>query len=183
MKNSTEAIIISACQSGNTEQFTELYETYVQKIYSFVFHKTLHKETAEDLTSDIFLKAIDKIQSFNPKKASFQTWLFTLARNTVVDFWRSQREHKNIDDIWDLDALEDLESDADKKLLHEKLHTHLQKISAKQREVLMLRYWQDLSFKEIAEITGQSEASLKMSVSRSIKKLKGGFIIFLLLSL
>lgn len=64
---------INACQKGQLEQFAVIYDSYVKKIYDFLFYRLRHKETAEDLTSAVFMKALEKIQSYNQQKSAFNT--------------------------------------------------------------------------------------------------------------
>lgn len=181
--DSKELSVITACQSGDMQQFSFLYEQYVQKIYSFIFHKTFHKETAEDLTSQTFLKALQGISTFDAEKSQFSTWIFTIARNTVFDFFRTHKSMANIDDVWDIDAGVDLIEDQHLASLYAKVKESLQHLSVQQREILMLRFWQDLSYKEIALLLQKSEASVKMDASRGIQKLKKDFLLFCFLSL
>ena len=184
-KKYSEIEIIKNCQSGNFESFSEIYQFYFDTIYRFVFYKTLNKENAEDITSDIFMKILKKINTFDATKSSFKTWIFTIARNTIIDFYRAQKLTSNIEDVWDLDVFESDESSLtetlDKKISHEKLHKILKKLPTKTREILILRFWQGQSWQEIAEITGKSEASLKMKTGRTLKELGKNFSLFLLL--
>jgi RNA polymerase sigma-70 factor (ECF subfamily) len=167
-----ERAIISACQSGETERFAELYDLYADRIFRFIFHKTMQHDLAEDLTSDTFLRALEKIKQFDPEKGQFSTWIYTIARNLITDHWRSYREHQDIEDVWDLSSLDDVLDSAHKQLISEKLHMALRDLSPESREILMMRFWQDLSFAQIAEVTGKSEGAVKMAAGRALQKLR-----------
>lgn len=182
MKKSPDSSLIISIQNGEIDKFSELYELYVQKIYSFIFYKLLDKETAEDLTSETFMKALSHIETYDAKKSAFNTWLFNIARNTVIDHFRIHKNHKDLNDIWELSSLENVESDLDLTLKYEDLQQNLRKLSAKNREILMMRFWQDLSFREIAEILGKSEGSVKMQATRAVKQLKKEFLLLFLLA-
>lgn len=177
----TESEIISRVQSGKTEIFSELYESYVQRIYAFIFYKTHHRETAQDLTSQTFLKALNKINSFDPEKGTFQAWLYQIARNGIIDHYRSLKLSSDIGDAWDLSSGDDVAYDASTRDQLAEVQRALQKFSAEKREIVILRVWEGLSYSEIAEITGKSEAACKMGFSRTIKELKKQIIISLLL--
>ena len=167
-----EHAALRQCQAGHLDAFAELYEAYAQKIFAFLFHKTFDRSLAEDLCSETFLKALDRIESFDGSKGGFQTWLFAIARNTLIDAFRKRRESAPLEDAWDLPSDQDTAAEAEIQLLRQALESHMRRLSPESREILMMRFWQDLSFREIAEILGKSEASVKMSVSRSVKALK-----------
>jgi len=156
----------------NTEDFSQLYDKYVKKIFNFIYYKTHHKETAEDLTSETFMKALTKISGFDESKGAFSTWLYQIARNTVIDFYRIKKSNLNIDDIWDLANEENIACDLDTKQKLTEVKKYLKTLKSEQREIVILRVWEGMSYKEISEAMGKSEASCKMAFSRTIKILK-----------
>jgi RNA polymerase sigma-70 factor (ECF subfamily) len=166
-----ERAIIEACLKGDTARFAELYDAYIRPIYDFIYYKTHHRETAEDLTSETFFKALKNIQKFDQNR-SFKSWLYAIANHTVIDHYRTARPTKDIDDVWDLPGEDNMVRDAETKLALAEVQKHLGKLSAIQRDILVLRLWQDLSYKEIAEIVGKSEANSKMIYSRAIAQLR-----------
>ena len=85
-----EGEILREYQAGNLEHFGEIYDVYIKKIYNFIYYKTHHKETAEDLTSETFRKALSNIKSFDTHRA-FSSWLYRIAQNTVIDHYRTYR--------------------------------------------------------------------------------------------
>jgi RNA polymerase sigma-70 factor, ECF subfamily len=184
MDTRDEMAAIQAAARGDTAQFAELYDVYIRRVYDFIYYKTHHKETAEDLTSETFFKALKNIGQFDQSR-SFRAWLFTIAHNTVRDHYRAARPTTDIDDVWDLRADDNMVRDAETKLALAEVQKHLGSLSAIQREILILRLWQGLSYKEIAEIIGKSEANSKMIYSRAIAQLRqsvpaGVFAILLL---
>lgn len=168
-----ELQIIQECQSGNLDRFAEIYDLYIKKIYSFIYYRTGHKETAEDITSLVFMKSMDKIGSFNSGQGNFSSWLYRIAKNSVIDHYRTKKDTANIDDILDLGQSDNFNNKLDTSLKLEEVKKYLQKFSKEQREIIIMRVWDELSYKEIAEITGKSEGAIKMIVSRimgSIRK-------------
>ena len=168
----TEIQHIQRCQEGNTEEFGPLYDRYIRKIYDFIYFKTMHRETAEDLTSQTFMKALQNIQSFREGAGTFSAWLYRIARNTVIDHYRTRKETRSLEDAWDLGADDETPRDIDTRDRLAAVQASIQQFPAQQREVIMLRVWSELSFKEIAAIVGKSEASCKMAFSRSLAKLR-----------
>lgn len=165
--------IAKNCQKGNLNEFGKLYDKYIKKIYNFIYYKTHHKETAEDLTSQTFIKALDNIKTFIPSKGSFVSWLYRIARNNVIDYYRKkERGTVDIYDFWGLSSKTDIGYDIDMKEKLSQVKDYLKKLSFEQREIIIMRIWDNLSYKEISEIIKKSEASCKMTFSRTMAKLR-----------
>ncbi|OGY44356.1 MAG: hypothetical protein A3J62_04120 [Candidatus Buchananbacteria bacterium RIFCSPHIGHO2_02_FULL_38_8] len=178
-----ESQTIARIKGGELDQFGRLYDLYIKKIYNFIYYKTLHKETAEDLTSQTFFKALKNIKSFDEAKGSFSSWIYRIARNTVIDYHRTKRTEANIDDIWDLSSDSNIETDINTIQKLDTVKKYLQKFKPQQREIVIMRLWDQLSYQEIAEITGLTVANCKMTFSRVITKLREemSFVIFYIL--
>lgn len=172
MAEDSEKQLIQRSQKGDTEAFGKLYDIHVRTIYNFIYYKTFHKETAEDLTSETFFKALRSIETVDPER-SFTSWLYKIAQNSVLDHYRSKRQTEDIDDFWDITSDENspLEAADIAENVH-RLKQHLNKLSAIERDIIIMRVWQDMPYKTIAEVVGKSEASCKMIYSRSLAKLR-----------
>lgn len=157
---------------GDREAFGRLYDAYVEPLYRFVYYKTHHTETAEDLTALIFTKALERTATFAVDKSSFKTWLYTIARSTIIDHYRTERPTTDIMDAWDLSDAADIMQDTHTKVELEKIKNIMQTLSSDQRDILVLRLWQQLSYAEVAEILGKSEAACKMGYARAIEALR-----------
>ena len=167
--------LVKRFQAGEREAFGQLYDGYVKKIYDFIYYKTHHRETTEDLVSLTFTKALQALNNFGEREDNyFGAWLYRIARNTVTDHYRSKARQMEIqaDDAWDFPADTDIAQDTETKIKIDQVRNYVQKLKNEQRELIIMRAWQGLSYKEIAELTGKSEASLKMMFSRTIKELK-----------
>ncbi|MFA5062338.1 MAG: RNA polymerase sigma factor [Patescibacteria group bacterium] len=170
------------------KQFGALYDKHIRKIYDFIYFKTYHKETAEDLASQTFLKAAENFVNFNPDKGTFSAWLYKIARNTVIDYYRTHKVEANIEDVFDLSQENDVLGDFDRKENLQKVKNYLSKLSSEQREIIVMRVWQEMSYEEIAEVLGKSQESCRMMFSRTLSKLKQEmpltlFILFLIKSI
>lgn len=166
---------VKKCQSGDSESFAVLYDRYIQKIYRFVYYKVFDREAAEDIVADTFLKAFDRIGGYDSEKGSFSSWLYRIARNSVIDQYRSKQETANIEDAFDLGFEDRLPEKIDAKESFRQISEYLKTLSPKQREIIILRVWNDLSYKEIAEIVGGSEGAAKMMFLRSIREIRERF--------
>ncbi len=156
----------------DTQKFASLYDAHVRDIYKYLYYRTQHRETAEDLTSQVFLKALDKFDSYDETRGAFIAWAYRIARNVLIDHYRSTRPALDIEDVWDLQSDADVVRDAEARERIEKLRPYLTALPKEQRELLLLRLWDGLSYAEISEIVGKSEDACKMSYSRIIAKLR-----------
>ncbi len=163
---------VAKVQLGNTEAFGVLYDRYLDKIYRFIYYKTFSKEVAEDLTSDVFHKALTKIGSFDSEKGNFSAWLYRIARNSVIDHYRTKKSDVSLDDTFDVGVDERTPEALDAIAGLGQVTEYLQTLTAKQREIIMLRVWEEKSYREIAEIVGGTEDAVKMTYSRSIRDLR-----------
>ena len=163
---------VKQVQAGSAEAFGILYDRYLDKIYRFIYYKTFNKETAEDLTSEVFHKALVKITSFDLDKGSFSTWLYQIARNRVIDYYRTAKSVVPLQDVFDMGVDERTPETLDAVANLGEVKEYLQTLSAKQREIITLRVWEEKSYREIALLIGGSEDSVKMAFSRSIKELR-----------
>jgi len=163
---------VDKCRKGNLKAFSEIYSHYIKRIYDFVYFKTCHRETAEDLTSQTFMKALEGIVNFDPAKGSVSSWLYRIARNSVIDHYRKKKQMVNIEDIWDLASREDLETDLINREGMERIAESLNSLSPDKRAIVIMRVWQGLSYKEISEIMKRTEAQCKMTFYRAIDKIK-----------
>jgi RNA polymerase sigma-70 factor (ECF subfamily) len=159
-------------EKADEKLFARAYDTYAERIYQFIYYKTYHRETAEDLTSHTFLKAFENLNRFDPARGSMSAWLYQIARNLVIDHYRSRKSTLSVHDIWDLASAEDVEVDVENKVRLEQIQSVIKDLPPEQREIIIMRVWQELPYKEIALIMGKSEASLKMMYSRTIARLK-----------
>lgn len=178
----TDREIIKKCQEGQTEEFARLYDKYAGKIYKFIYFKTHQKELAEDLTSQTFLKALKNVDSMDPELGSFCAWLYRIARNTVIDHYRMNKQGSvNIEDVWDLATSIDLIKETDNRIRLEKIKEYMKGLSGEQRDIVVLRVWEGMTYKEIAQIIGKKEDNCKMIFSRTVGRMRREMLAALLL--
>lgn len=173
-----EEALVKQAKAGDNLAFSELYDFYIKKIYDFVYYKTMNKESAEDIVSSVFLKAWRNLNKY--KGGNFSAWLYKIARNTVIDFYRKQKTHKDIEDCWDLASDDDLVEKADTTLKIDNIKSVMSQLKAEEREVIFMRFWLDMPFEEIAEKIGKKEGAVKMCLARSLKKIRIDLLLMLL---
>ncbi|MDC7127222.1 MAG: sigma-70 family RNA polymerase sigma factor [Spirochaetales bacterium] len=182
MTDSTQELAVLAA-SGDTKAFGQLYELYFDRIYRYIYYRTLGRETAEDLCSKTFLKALDKLNSFKPERGSFNSWLYRIALNCIKDEYRKNSRYEIVSGVWDLASEEDHTIDTHNRIYWEKLRPVFEELPAEKREIVLLRIWDEFTFAEIAELTGKTESACKMSFGRTLVQLKDSapFSVLLLL--
>jgi len=163
--------IVKSIQQGKTENFVQLYEKYVKKIFDFVFYKVGNKQDAEDITSDSFLKAFDNIKRFNTQKDfQFSSRLYSIARNNTVDYFRQNKtsyaEYERLEDqSVEIDMLQGIQ---DRDKLNQILQ-FLDDIGEDKKEIFLLRVWNEMSYEEIAQITEKTANTCKVSFHRTLQ--------------
>lgn len=169
-KISDESLIKKINDTSDTHLFSILYDRYSDTVYNKCISFTSNLEAAQDLTQDIFVKLFVKLKSFRGE-SKFSTWLYTFTYNHCVNF--VQREMKTENSIQT--AVEDLEEEpveeiSDREIFElkaEKLKKALQMLNPTDRMLLLLKYQDDISIKEIAATNELSESAVKMRLSRA----------------
>lgn len=167
-----ESSAIAACKAGDLEAFDTLYTAHVDAIYRYLYRRTLNRMTAEDLASTTFLKALERIDGFDPSKGRFGGWVMTIAKNVLTDHFRALKPHTDIEDVWDLSSDDDVAHDLEDREAHAQLREALKQLPKDKREIVLLRVWEDLSYAEIAALTGKTEGNCKVIFSRAMKDLR-----------
>ncbi len=166
--------------------FGELFDRYYDDIYKYILHRTANVELAQDLTSDTFIKVMRKLWTFRWRKIPFSAWLFKIASNEVNGYYRKYKNFKkvpleNLIDNIDIDSasenfqiqkeLKEAEAKLEENIMFLELHKAIASLKNKYQEVITLRFFENKKIKEIAEISGKSEGTIKSLVHRAVKQL------------
>lgn len=164
------ADLIDKAKNLDRAAFGDIYETYVDGVYRYVYYRLFDKTDAEDLTEEIFIKAMTGIKGFSPDKGSFTGWIYAIARNTLTDHFRSKkREVAMVEDVAaKQQKVTDGGTDA---LVIEAVRRALAGLTAEQREVIVLRFYAGLKISEIAEHMDKRETAVKALQRRASLKL------------
>ena len=163
---------LQKAQSGDQEAFAGIYDHFADKIYRFIYFRVGHKEVAEDILSDTFVKSWQKINQINSPSA-LSAWLYQIARNNIIDYYRLKKETVALEDVQDF--LEDEVSPVDiinLSLQQKKIFELLNQLPSEQRDVVKYKFFEDLTNEEIAYILGKSEGAIRVIQHRAISKLK-----------
>lgn len=175
----TDSQMIREIKAGNTELYSELMRRYQRKILAFVYHmlKSAHLELlAEDLCSETFYKAFRSLHSFRELDASFSTWLYTIARNTVLSELRKQRNGNVPLEESGIIPIAPSEVAPEQAVLRSEkvgmVREAINNLPEKQRSALILREYDQLDYQEIANILGQSVSAVKSLLFRARSSVK-----------
>ena len=171
--------LVQKAQQGDSSAFSKLYNHYLTPIFRFVYFRVRSSEDAEDLSQHIFLKVWGALPEFGREGTSFSAWLYRIARNTVIDYWRKKKDipldpvspifHNQRDLSNDPNQQAALKEDAE--FLRSSLHI----LKEDQQTVLTLKFLEGLSNAEIAEIMQKSEGAIRQIQSRALKVLRHHF--------
>lgn len=163
-------------RKNNKPLFDEVLDEYYRYIFKFVVKQVKNIDDAKDLTQGIFLKAYNNYKKFNPKKSNVKTWLFAIANNHIINFWRSSYVKRmsqyefDFDQLKsDEDVLEAVVQDENAGLL---LAIMVKELNARNLRMMNLYFFSNLSPKEIAEVLNMKSKTVSNVVSLSISKLK-----------
>lgn len=170
-----EKILLLKLKKKDPDAFTKVYDLYVNPIYRFIYFKVPRHQDAEDLTSEVFLKTWQYINETEEAIQNLQALLYRLARNLVVDFYRNRTKTEliieneemliKIEDTRQQNFLTQIDAKAELK----NLEPILRRMKDEYREVLILRYIEELTISEIATILEKSKGSVRVLVHRALK--------------
>lgn len=170
-----EKILLTKIQAGDKESFGDLYDLYLEKIYRFIYFKVSSVSEAEDLTSEVFLRVWQYIQD-DVEVENIRAFLYRVSRNVVIDFYRKNHGKETVD-IDDHEIVDNLR--ADNLLEKIDLNTQIKDLMGKldllkeeYREIILLKYVEEYSTAEIADIMGRSKGAIRVLSHRALEALK-----------
>ncbi|WP_371484548.1 ECF subfamily RNA polymerase sigma factor, BldN family [Kitasatospora sp. NBC_00315] len=166
--------LVERAQAGESEAFGRLYDHYADTVYRYIYYRVGSKATAEDLTSETFLRALRRIGTFTWQGRDFGAWLVTIARNLVADHFKSSRFRLEVTTGEMLDSNECERSPEDsvlERLSNAALLEAVGRLNPQQQECVTLRFLQGLSVAETARIMGKNEGAIKTLQYRAVRTL------------
>jgi RNA polymerase sigma factor (sigma-70 family) len=160
------------------EVFTAFYAEYLPKVFRYVTYRVRDQHTAEDLTSTVFEKALAKFEDYSRRKAAFSTWIFTIARNTVIDHYRTSHPAAELSpEMEEVLAGSDPTPEESTERAEEKLRLKycLEQLSQVERDIIALKFGAEVTNRAIASQIRLSESNVGVIVFRAVRKLKGCF--------
>ncbi len=169
-----EQTLISAAQKGNESAVTELYDAYADKIFRYIFYRVENRETAEDLTGEVFLRFVEGLPTYEARDVPLLVWLYRIARARVIDHYR---ERDRTGEDHDLESVTlHSEDDVDGMLMmsyhQEKVYGALKLLTPDQQQVILLRFIEGHNLQETADILEKSVGAIKVMQQRALQALK-----------
>jgi RNA polymerase sigma-70 factor (ECF subfamily) len=168
------AALVTLAQRGDGEAFALIYDKYVDEVYRYLYYRTGSHPLAEDLTSETFLKALRRLDTFSWQGRDIGAWFITIARNLVIDHVKSAsfRLEVSTADMIDVERPDDgLEEDVISRLEAAGLVDAIRRLKPEQQECVLLRFLQGLSVAETAHVMGRSEGAIKQLQLRAVRAL------------
>jgi RNA polymerase sigma-70 factor (TIGR02952 family) len=168
--------LVHRAQQGDAEAFGELYDHYVTLVHRYVYHRVGDRATAEDVTSETFVRALRRIDSLSFQGRDVGAWLVTIARNIIRDHVKSSRYRLEVAtaDMRDADRATDGPEDAVvAQLTNEQLLACVKQLGSEQQECIVLRFLHGLSVSETAAIMGKKDGAIKALQHRAVRRLAG----------
>ena len=169
------AALVELAQKGDAEAFGLLYERYVDTVYRYLYVRVGKKQTAEDLTSETFVRALCRIDSFSWQGRDIAAWFVTIARNLAIDNAQSARFRLEVTTADMLHAAEHVDApDAEvlQRMRDTRLIEAIRTLKPEQAECVVLRFLQGLSLAECATVLGKSEGAVKQLQLRAVRSLR-----------
>jgi RNA polymerase sigma-70 factor (ECF subfamily) len=165
-------LVLESCQQGDRAAFGRIYDQYSIRLFKFIFLRVGHKEVAEDILADSFVKAWVKIKQVNSSKA-FSSWIFQIAKNNIIDYYRVRKSTIAIEEVEQTleDAVNPVE-ETDLKLDQRRILGCLNMLPKDQQQVIRYKFFEDLTNSEIALIMNKTEGAIRVIQHRAITLLQ-----------
>jgi RNA polymerase sigma-70 factor (ECF subfamily) len=174
-KELSDEVLMTYVQKGEKQAFDEIYNRYSSKLLYYLYRMlNRDEEKAQDILHDLFIKVVDRPELFDTSK-KFSTWIYTIATNLCKNEYRSQNVRSIVTKVDDPEVFggesERSSSSVDYAIFMQRLEEELSTLSEQHREVFMLRFQGDMSLKEISDVIGCPEGTVKSRLFYTLKKL------------
>lgn len=172
-----DSSVVGAVLSGDGKSYDILVRRYQKLVYNMLFQMVHSHEMAADLTQETFLKAYRALGTFR-REAKFKPWLLRIATNSCLNAIRDSKDHDSLDAIVEENPLAepvgtiDVEAEVEWRISQQMLVEALSQLKLRHRQIFVLRYQHDLSYEEIAEVSGESISTVKSLLFRIREKLR-----------
>jgi RNA polymerase sigma-70 factor (ECF subfamily) len=172
-----EARLIELAQQGDAQACAELYDRHYDAVYRYCYYRVSDVDQAQDLASEVFVRMVEKMDTFRVRGRPLLAWLYTIAHNLVVDMHRQKdkTEHLSLEGASDelgSDGSQDMARAVDLRLSANCLAAALQHLTEKQRKVILLKFMEGMRNAQVAKVLGTSEGAVKSIQHRALGALR-----------
>jgi RNA polymerase sigma-70 factor (ECF subfamily) len=167
-----DEILIDRATAGDREAFGELYERYISRVYRHVFYMVNDVDVAQDLTEQTFLRALEAIHRYENRGIPLLAWLLRIARNLYLNDQRVQRNNSSIRKNSEDAVAASSESCCEAKLNGEEVRQAVGALEGDQRQVIVLRFMDGLSYADVARVLGKSVGAVRVAQYRALRALR-----------
>ena len=172
----TDGALVRAAKSGDASAFGELYERHRDAIYRYCLSRTGTAHDAEDLTSDVFVKALHSIDRYQERGLPFVAFLYRIARNAAIDRARTMKQPLSVDElVTEPSSKQNVEADASLAVDRSILLAALTKLKTEHRDVIVMRFIEGYSALEVAAALGKTEGAVRTLQHRALERLRKEF--------
>lgn len=166
-----EEDLVNKCKTDKNA-FGVLYNHYFQHILNFIKPKVDSVETAEDICSSVFKKAFESMSSFKWQGISFSSWLYRIARNSIIDYYRSKKEHLPLEEALIASHEKSPEEQFEANTFEESIKNLIEALPEKERKIIYMKFFEGYTNKTISNLLNLSETNVSTIVYRAIAKLR-----------
>ena len=167
-----EARLVHQAKSGDSEAFALIYDAYVERVYRYILFRVSEAEATEDLVSQVFLKAWQNLERYKSGSSPFIAWLYTIARNLVIDYYRAKKDMLPLEDARSLPSdMQSPHEEVEARFNLEAMRDGLQALTGDQQQVLILKYIAGLPNENIAKIMNKQEGTIRGLQMRALQTL------------
>jgi RNA polymerase sigma-70 factor, ECF subfamily len=172
-----EQQLIHAAQCGDEQALGQLYDTYVDRIYRYIFYRVSNTEIAEDLTSEVFLRVVEGLPGYQAREVSFLAWLYRIAHARLVDYYRQSSRRGQHQDIESANL--HMEDDLDEGLVaaynQEVVQEAMRLLTIEQQQVVHMRFIEGYNLQQAADALGKTVGAVKVMQHRALEALSRTF--------
>jgi len=168
---SDEELLIQRASQNDLSALAQIYDTYSARIYNYIYHRTGDHDIAEDITAEVFLRMLEAIRKGHPPHTSISAWLYRIAHNLIVDYFRRKPQKMTLPLDERLVAA-DPDVAVEDRLARQQLLAAISRLTPEQQQVITLKFMEGLSNAEVARILGKTEGAVKALQHRALASLR-----------
>jgi RNA polymerase sigma-70 factor (ECF subfamily) len=172
MQPDEESVLLNRAREYDQAAIAAIYDRYSLRIYNYIYHRLGNAHLAEDLTATVFLRMLEAIRSSRAWQSSFSGWLYRIAHNLVVDYFRAGHQEELPLEEWPAPPREHPSDIAERSIARQRLRAAISQLTGEQNVVITLKFLEGMSNAEVARAIGKSEGAVKSLQFRALAALR-----------